>query len=286
MRSLPRFVVTLIAVLLAAIVGWQLWIYYLRAPWTRDGRVLADVVALAPDVSGPVIEVLVHDNQLVHRNDVLFRIDPARFRLALRQAEAQLASRQAALQEAMAEARRFQALNRAEVSEESLQQRLALAAEAAAALRQAEADHDVAQLNLDRSEVRATVDGAVTNFTMRPGDYVAAGQPVLALVDSASFHVMGYFEETKLPAIHVGDPARARMMGDPAAIDGHVESIAGGISNREVTSGDRLLPDVNPTFAWVRLAQRIPVRIAIDRVPPGITLVSGRTATVEIQPAH
>ncbi|MBN8907119.1 MAG: HlyD family secretion protein, partial [Rhodospirillales bacterium] len=139
-----------------------------------------------------------------------------------------------------------------------------------------------AQLNLDRSEVRATVDGSVTNFTMRPGDYVAAGTPVIALVDSASFHATGYFEETKLPRIRIGDRARVRMLGEGGLIEGHVESIASDIANREVSAGERLLPDVNPTFAWVRLAQRIPVRVAIDRVPPGTVLVSGRTATVEV----
>lgn len=282
MRLLTRFLVTLVVVVAAAIVGWQLWAYYLRAPWTRDGRVLADVVALAPDVSGPVVEVLVADNHPVHRGDVLVRIDPARFRLALRTAEAQLLSRQATLREAIRESQRYQALSRSEVSLEAQQQRFAAAEEAAAAVQQAEVDRDTAQLDLDRTELRATVDGIVTNFTMHPGDYVTAGTPVLALVDTASFHATGYFEETKLPRIRIGDRARVRMMGESGLIEGHVESIAGGIANREVTAGERLLPDVNPTFAWVRLAQRIPVRIAIDRVPPGTVLVSGRTATVEV----
>lgn len=285
-RLLSRLLVTLVMVALASVVGWQLWIYYMQAPWTRDGRVLADVVALAPDVSGPVVDVLARDNQAVHRDDVLFRVDPARFRLALRQAEAQLANRQAALRESIREAQRYQALNRSEVSQEAVQQRVALVEQAGAAVQQALADRDVAQLNLERSEVRATVDGVVTNFTMQPGDYVAAGQAVLALVDAASFHVTGYFEETKLPRIHVGDPARVRMMGERVPLEGHVESVAGGIANREVSAGEKLLPDVNPTFSWVRLAQRIPVRIAIDRVPQGTTLVSGRTATVEILPAR
>jgi multidrug resistance efflux pump len=281
-RLLPRLLVTLIAVAVAIGAGWQLWIYYMRAPWTRDGRVLADVVALAPDVSGPVVEVLVQDNQMVRQGDVLFRVDPARFRLALEQADAQMASREAVLAESIREARRYQALTRTEVSQEQVQKRAALAEENAASLRQAQADRDLAQLNLDRTEVKATVNGMVTNFTMRPGDYVTTGQAVLALVDYDSFHATGYFEETKLPRIQVGDRARIQMMGEHGLIDGHVESIAGGISNSEVAAGEKLLPTVNPTFAWVRLAQRIPVRIALDRVPEGTKLVSGRTATIEV----
>jgi multidrug resistance efflux pump len=281
-RFLGRFAVTAIAVGVAGVIGWQLWIYYVEAPWTRDGRVRADVVQLAADVSGLVSDVLVHDNQAVKKNEVLFRIDPARFQIALRDAQANADSKLAASQEAERETNRYNRLNALSVSEEQQQQRGARATEAQAAYQQALASRDVAALNLARSEVRAPVNGFVTNFDMRPGDYVDAGKPLFALIDSDSFYVDGYFEETKLPRIKIGDPARVYLVGERAVIEGHVESIAGGIADRERQGSADLLANVNPTFSWVRLAQRVPVRIALDRVPAEVRLVTGRTATVVV----
>jgi multidrug resistance efflux pump len=283
---LGRFAVTAIAVGIAAIIGWQLWIYYLEAPWTRDGRVRADVVQLAADVSGLVSDVLVHDNQVVKKGDVLFRIDPARFQIALRDAQANVDSKLAASQEAERETARYNRLNALSVSEEQQQQRGAAATEATAAYQQALASRDAAALNLARSQVRAPVNGFVTNFDMRPGDYVDAGKPLFALIDSDSFHVDGYFEETKLPRIKTGDPARVSLVGERSTIEGHVESIAGGIADRERQGSADLLANVNPTFSWVRLAQRVPVRIALDHVPPDVRLVTGRTATVVVLPPN
>jgi multidrug resistance efflux pump len=283
---LGRFSVTAIAVAVAAVVGWQLWIYYLEAPWTRDGRVRVDVVQVAADVSGLVSDVQVHDNQAVKKGDVLFRIDPARFQIALRDSQANVESKLAAEQEADRETARFNQLNTLSVSTEQQQQRGAAAMEAQAAYQQALASRDVAALNLSRSEVRASVNGIVTNFDMRPGDYVDAGRPLFALIDSDSLRVEGYFEETKLPRIKIGDPARVYLIGESAVIDGHVESIAGGIADRERQGSSDLLANVNPTFSWVRLAQRVPVRIALDHVPDGVRLVSGRTATVAVLTAQ
>jgi multidrug resistance efflux pump len=284
-RATGRVTVTLIAVGIAAVIGWQLWIYYLEAPWTRDGRVRADVVQVAADVSGLVSEVLVHDNQEVKKGQVLFRIDPVRFQIALRDAQATVDDKLAAAQEAGRETARYNQLNALSVSQEQQQQRGAAAEEAEAVYQQALADRDLAALNLARSEVRSTVNGYVTNFDMRPGDYIDAGKPVFALVDSDSFHVDGYFEETKLPRIKVGDPARVYLIGESAVIDGHVQSIASGIADRERQGSADLLANVNPTFSWVRLAQRVPVRIALDHVPDSVRLVAGRTATVVVLPA-
>ncbi|HUA76868.1 MAG TPA: HlyD family secretion protein [Acetobacteraceae bacterium] len=279
-----RVLVTLVMVGVAAAVGWRLWVYDMDAPWTRDGVVRADVVTVTTDVSGLVSEVLVHDNEPVRRGQVLFVIDPERFQLAVQEAEAAVADKRAQVAEAAREAGRFQALNTLSVSTEQQQQRDAVAAEDGAAYQQAEADLGVARLNLVRSVVRAPVNGYVTNFQMRPGDYVNAGEPVFALIDSDSFYVDGYFEETRLPGIAVGDPARVQLMGQSGVIEGHVQSIARGIVDRERAEGPDLLANVNPTFSWVRLAQRIPVRIALDHVPPGVRLVMGRTATVDVTP--
>ncbi|SDS83259.1 RND family efflux transporter, MFP subunit [Bradyrhizobium canariense] len=277
-----RFAVTALAVMAAIVVGHYLWVYYMDAPWTRDGRVRADVVAIAPDVSGFVTEVLVHDNQQVHRGDVIFRIDRARFALALQQADAVVAGRRASLDQANSDLKRYRGLTTDAISQQKQEQVLATQLQAKAAYDQAVADRAVAQLNLDRSEVHAAVNGTITNMDLRPGTYVTAGKGVMALVDTDTLHVDGYFEETKLPRIHVGDRVAVHLMGDAAQLTGHVESIAAGIEDRDRGEGTNLLANVNPTFSWVRLAQRVPVRISLDGIPADTTLVAGRSATVEI----
>lgn len=285
LTRLGRFGVTLVVVVIAALVGWRLWTYYMIEPWTRDGRVRADVVGLAPDVSGLVAEVLVRDNQDVHAGDVIFRVDRARFQVAVQQAEAVVANRMATVQEANREAERYAALPNIAVSQEKQQQTATALQQAAAAYQQAQADLALAKLNLDRTEVKATVNGVITNFDLRPGDYVTAGHAVTALVDTDSIHVDGYFEETKLGAIHPGDPATVRLLGREPPLAGRVESIAGGIEDRERGSSSNLLANITPTFSWVRLAQRVPVRVTLDTLPPGVRLLPGQTATVIINPA-
>jgi RND family efflux transporter MFP subunit len=280
---LPRFLVTLIAVILAGLVGWQLWVYYMLDPWTRDGRVRADIVEVAPDVSGLVGQVFIHDNQTVHVSEPIFQIDPVRFQLALRQAVANAASAQATLRQAQSDARRVNGLSGNAVSAQTRDQRNTDVLEAEAAYQSALADQAVAQLNLDRATVRATVNGIVTNFSMQPGDYVTAGNAVAALVDTDSFYIDGYFEETKLPRIAIGDIARVTLLGGSPAITGHVQSIAAGIADTERAESPNLLANINPTFTWVRLAQRVPVRIQLDQVPAGVRLIAGLTATVEIE---
>jgi len=279
---LGRAALTVIAVVAALAVGRALWVYYMESPWTRDGRVRADVVQVAPDVSGFVTEVLVKDNQNVRRGDVLFRIDRARFELALQQADASVAGHRATLDLADADLKRYSALTTDAVSQQKQEQVLAAQLQAKAAYDQAVADRGVARLNLDRSEVRASVNGTITNMDLRPGAYVAAGKGVMALVDTDTLHVEGYFEETKLARIRIGDKVQIRLMGEPVRLTGHVESIAAGIEDRDRAAGTNLLANVNPTFSWVRLAQRVPVRITLDKIPDGMPLVAGRSATVEV----
>lgn len=279
-----RFALTALAVTAAIFVGYRLWTYYMDEPWTRDGRMRADVVAIAPDVSGFVTDVFVRDNQTVRRGDILFQIDRARFALALQQAEAVVAGRRATLEQTTKDLTRYRGLTTDAVSQQKQEQVLAAQQEAKAAYDQAVADRAVAQLNLDRSQVHAPVNGMITNLDLRPGAYVTSGKGVMALVDSDTLRVEGYFEETKLPRIHVGDPVIIRLMGDSNRLKGRVQSIAAGIDDRDRSAGSNLLANVNPTFNWVRLAQRVPVRIALDEVPDGTLLVSGRTATVEVRP--
>ena len=282
-KLLHRSAVTAIAVVAALVVGSYLWGYYMDAPWTRNGRVRADVVAIAPDVSGFVTEIMVRDNQQVRRGDIIFRIDRARFALALQQADAVVAGRRALLDQAASDLKRYRGLTTDAVSQQKQEQVLATQLQAKAAYDQAVADRAVAQLNLDRSEVHASVNGTISNMDLRPGTYVTAGKGVTALVDSDTLHVDGYFEETKLPRIHVGDRVIIHLMGNAARLAGHVESIAAGIEDRDRGEGANLLANVNPTFSRVRLAQRVPVRIALDGIPADGTLVAGRSATVKVQ---
>jgi multidrug resistance efflux pump len=282
--ALGRIGITLLATAAAAWFGWQLWRHYEVEPWTRDGRVKAYVVQVAPDVTGPVTKVHVHDNQQVNAGAPLFEIDRARFELALRQAEAQVTAARAALSQALRENQRNGQLDEL-VSQETREQGETRRDQARATLAQAEVNRDTAKLNLERTRVVSPVDGVVTNLDLRVGAYASASRPVMAVVDRHSFYVEGYFEETKLPGIHLGDPVRVKLMGTRQAISGHVESFAEGIADRDRSTSQNLLPNVNPTFNWVRLAQRIPVRVALDAVPNEVRLVAGQTATVQVLPA-
>lgn len=282
LRFLVQAVVTA-AIVLATLAGiYDLWVRYQIEPLTRDGKVRADVVPIAPDVSGLVTDVQVQDNEKVKAGQVLLVIDPSRYRIALTQAAANVERQRAGYEEAVREDRRNRSMPNV-VADEVTQQGTARAEQLHADLTQAIAARELAALNLERTLVRAPVDGIVTNVDLQPGVYLNAGKAAMALVSEKSLRVEGYFEETKLPAIHVGDPASVHLMGVAEVIQGHVQSIAGGVEDRERAGGDAQLANVNPAFTWVRLAQRIPVRIAIDAVPPGVLLVPGQTATVEVQ---
>lgn len=280
--SAGRMLFTLVVVLVAAAVGWQLWSYYMLEPWTRDGRVRADVVTVAADVSGLVSDVFVHDNEKVTKGQKLFQIDQRRFQYALDQAKADVASRQATVDQAKRDLERSKSLSSVAVTVQQVEQRQQTVDVDQAELDAANAALEVAQLNLERSTVLAPVNGIVTNFALLPGRYVNAGASVFALIDSDTYRVEGYFEETKLRRIHIGEEANVKLIGDPRVLSGHVDSIAYGIEDQNRTTSSELLAFVNPTFSWVRLAQRIPVRIKLDHVPPDLLLVSGRTATVSV----
>jgi len=285
-QRVARFAVTAVAVAAAAWAGLRLWDHYERAPWTRDGRVRANVVQIAADVSGLVTAVPVHDNQPVQAGTLLFEVDRARYTLALRQAQVALTAQRTALAQADRENRRNTGLGTL-VSQEAAEQAHTRVDQARANVAQAEVAVDAARLNLERAEVRAPADGLVTNLDLRQGSYATVGHPVLALVDARSFYVEGYFEETKLARIHLGDAVRVTPMGQGASFTGRVESLAAGIADRDRSTGANLLPSVNPTFNWVRLAQRVPVRVKLDPLPDGTQLVAGQTVTVQVvEPAR
>jgi RND family efflux transporter MFP subunit len=276
-----RVLATLSILALALVGARRLWIHYNLEPWTRDGRVRADIVQVSPDVSGLVTEVRVTNNQLVNKDDVLFVLDRPRFELALHQAEASVAAIAVALAQARRENERNRNLKDLATTEQ-VEEGQSKVDQLVAQLNSARAQRDVATLNLDRTTIRAPVNGIVTNVDLRPGDYATVGRQLLALVDTDTIHVDGYFEETKLPWIRVGDRALVHIMGIKATLHGSVESIAAGIEDRERSASSTALANVNPTFSWVRLAQRIPVKIKLDPTNRDIRLIAGRTATVSI----
>lgn len=308
-RKIISMVITGSLVLVSIWAGVSLFTYYQDDPWTRDGRIRADIVQIAPDVGGLVTAIHFDHDQRVKRGDVLFEIDRSRYEIALNEAKvgvqqakadleaARFAARstEANLAEARREARRDtglgellpseateQSQTRARDLEARLGQSHAQVAQAVAHLAAAHNALDLAQLNLTRTKVVAPVDGYMSDFTLRVGNYVEAGSPVLALVDTSTLRVEGYFEETKLAKIHLGQKASIHAMGEAKPLHGHVTSIAAGIKDHDRTGSPDMLPAINPSFSWVRLPQRIPVRIHIDDAPKDLALISGRTVSVSL----
>jgi multidrug resistance efflux pump len=280
--SVGQILLTLIVVVIAAAVLWKLVDYYMFAPWTRDGHVRADVIQVAPDVSGLITEVKVVDNQQVKQGEVLFVIDQARYTLALRNAQATAQQRRATLDQARREDARNRALGNL-VAREVVEETHSRVETATAALADAEVAIDTARLNLQRTVIVSPVDGYLNDRAPRVGEYISAGRAVLSVVDMHSFRVDGYFEETKLHGIDIGQPVDIKVMGEPGVLRGHVLSIVAAIEDRDRQQSQNLLPNVNPAFSWVRLAQRIPVRVALDEVPADFRMIAGRTATVSVR---
>jgi multidrug resistance efflux pump len=276
--------ITLITVGLAVALSWAMWDAYMGAPWTRDGTVRVYVVTMAPEVAGRIVEFPVADNKFVHKGDLLMVIDPRDYRIAVSRTEAAVKQAQANARNAEIESQRRQKLNVNAVSVEEQQIYATTAVADQAQVQQALANLDQARVNLERTEVRSPVNGWVTHLLAQLGDYANVGQNILSIVNADSFWVDGYFEEINLGSIREGDPAEVKLMGYSQIVRGHVESIARAINVPNAQSNQEGLATVNPIFTWVRLAQRIPVRIHIDEVPEGVVLSAGMTATVQIDP--
>jgi multidrug resistance efflux pump len=285
-RRVVPLLVTAAAVALAAWLGAKAWDVYLGAPWTRDGTVRAYVVTMAPEVAGRIVNLPVADNQFVHKGDLLVQIDPTDYKIAVNLAEAAARQAQANAENVQREAQRRQELTTLAVTVEEKQTYASNAAIAQAQYQQAVARLDQARVNLERTEIRSPVDGWVTNLLAQQGDFATTGEKLIALTDANSFWVDGYFEETSLGPIRVGDSAEVKLMGYPQIVRGHVQSITRAINVANAQPNGQGVATVNPIFTWVRLAQRVPVRIQIDKVPDGVVLVAGMTATVQIDRAH
>src|SRR5882724_4328893 len=283
LRIFPMLI-TLATIGVAVVLGRAMWDAYMGAPWTRDGTVRAYVVTMAPEVAGRIVELPVADNQFVHKGDLLMVIDPTNFKIAVSLAEAAVQQAQANAQNMQRESKRRQELTTLAVTVEEKETFASNALATQAQYQQAVANLDQVRVNLQRTEIRSPVNGWVTNLLAQLGDFANVGQNEISLVDADSFWVDGYFEETNLEPIQVGDPASIKLMGYSQIVRGHVGSIARGINVANAQPNGQGLANVNPIFTWVRLAQRIPVRIHIDEVPEGVVLSAGMTATVQIDP--
>jgi len=285
-RETFKTAATLLILVLATIAALVIWDSYVTAPWTRDGSVRVQVASIAPQVSGQITEVQVVDNQFVHQGDVLYVIDPFDFQVALDTDKAQLRQKATDLQVKRMQAERRQHLNDLATTPEEQQQYVGNAAQAQAALDAAQAQVAQADINLKRTQVRSPVNGYVTNLLMRVGDYAHEGTTNISVIDADSYWIDGYFEETKMAHVCVGDRAEAALMGYRDPIVGQVQTVTRGISVSNAAPSTQGLPSVDPVYTWVRLAQRVPVRIRITDVPAGVPLISGMTATVTIRGAE
>ena len=282
-RSL-RLTITLCLLLLAILLGYQRYADYLLNPWTRDGQVRAQVIQITPQVNGQIVELPIRDNQVVKAGDLLFRIDPRPYQAALEDAEAAISGASINVAQAQDELDRGKALTKRDpgvVAQFRLVQLANNLKEAQALKTRAQAVRDSAQLNLEFTEVRASVDGYVTNLELRLGSQAVASRAALALIDRNSFWVHGFFKESELAGMQSGDRAQVTLMTYPdQPLDAVVDSIGWGIAQPDGSPGHNLLPSVSPTFQWIRLAQRVPVRVHLLLVPEDINLRVGTTASV------
>src|SRR4030081_826154 len=281
MQTVVRVLLTLVLLVVAVFLSYDLARYYLYSPWTRDARVRANVVTVAPDVSGYVDDIRVRNNQFVRKGAVLLIIDQERYRLALADAEATLAARQAQHLMLLDQYQRRSKLSPGyTITVENLDNARRQSETATANYQQAIASRDTAALNLKRTEVRASVNGFITNLNLAQGTFASQGKAVMALIDSDSYRVEAYFEETKIPHVKPGASAEIYLMDGSPPLQGTVLGVARGITDQDNKDGPELLSSINPTFTWVRLAQRIPVTIDLTRVPPGVLISAGMTCTV------
>ncbi|ACS87425.1 p-hydroxybenzoic acid efflux pump subunit AaeA [Musicola paradisiaca] len=291
-KKLSRVAMTLIVVAAAAVALVKVWSFYTESPWTRDAKFTADVVAIAPDVSGLLTSVRVQDNQPVQQGDVLFVVDQPRYQQALEEAQADVSYYQALAEEKKRESTRRLRLGVQVMSREEIEQSGNALQTTQHQLAKAQAQLALAKLDLERTVVRAPADGWITNLNVHSGEFITRGTTAVALVKKDSFYLLAYMEETKLAGIRPGSQVEITPLGSNQILRGTVDSISAGIANSSSTVGSKGLATVDASLEWVRLAQRVPVKIRLtqqwgDRYPAGTTatvLVTGEQ-TPEVQSA-
>lgn len=280
-RKFSRTAITVILVILAFIAIFHAWVYYTESPWTRDARFSADVVAIAPDVSGLITEVDIKDNQLVKKGQTLFVIDRPRYEKALDEAEADVAYYQALAAEKRREAGRRNKIGTVALSREELDQANSSLQTVEHQLAKSQAVRDLARLDLERTVIRAPSDGWITNLNVYGGEFITRGSTAVALVKAGTFYVIAYMEETKLEGVRPGYRAEITPLGSTRVLKGTVDSVASGVTNASSSVDSKGMATIDSNLEWVRLAQRVPVRIRLDK-QVGNLWPAGTTATVII----
>lgn len=281
-----RYLVTFILVLSA--VGTLFYSYqnYHFEPWTRDAQVRASIVQITPRVTGQVIAVHINDNAKVKKGDLLFEIDDSVYIANLHKSTAAIKQAAAAVDKALNEQRRslrLEKLTPGAVPVLTLNNLENAVQIANANLEAAKATEETMQLNLDFTKVYAPTDGYITNFHLRVGAQVIAYSPVVALIDENSFWIEGFFKENDIKGVADNDKAYVTLLThSDQRLEGYIQSISYGIAKTDGSTGTDLLPNVNANFQWIRLAQRIPVKVKLTQVPDNIQLRVGMTASVKI----
>jgi multidrug resistance efflux pump len=285
-KTLIKLTLTLAILATAGYFGYHKFRDYFDNPWTRDGQVRTQVIQVTPRVSGMIVAIHVADNQYVHQGDPLFDIDPSVYALKVRQAEAQLKRSEETSEGYKIEYDRVLSIakrDKGAVSQKDLNRNRVNYLKSLSDIDVAKERLYNAKLNLSYCSVKAEVDGWVSNINFQIGTQAVANHPLLALVDKGTFWVFGFFREDKVADVRVGDEARVTLMAYPdTPLKGKVESIAWGIAPSDGNPGQNLLPSVKPVFQWIRLAQRIPVRIKLDPLPKNVKLRVGMTASVMV----
>jgi len=286
MKKIIKLLLTLTILGTAGFFAYNKYRVYIDNPWTRDGQVRTQVIQVTPRVNGMVTKIHVSDNQKVKIGDLLFEIDPSQYDVKLKQAEARLQRTLEAAKGTKIEFERVKniyAKDKGAVSQKDMVRNETNYYKSLADIDSSEESVNTAKLNLSYTKVYAEVDGYVSNINFQIGSQASAGHPILALVDENSYWVFGFFREDAIPQVEVGDKAMVTLLSYPdTPLSGKVESIAWGIAHSDGNPGNNLLPSVKPVFQWIRLAQRIPVRIKLDKLPENVKLRFGLTASVMI----
>jgi len=280
-RNISRTAITMVLVILAFIAIFRAWVFYTESPWTRDARFSADVVAIAPDVAGLITQVNVHDNQLVKKGQVLFTIDQPRYQKALEEAQADVAYYEALANEKRREAGRRNQLGVQAMSREEIDQANNTLQTVLHQLAKAQATRDLAKLDLERTVIRAPANGWITNLNVYAGEFITRGSTAVALVKQDSFYILAYMEETKLEGVRAGYRAEITPLGSNQVLKGTVDSVAAGVTNSSSSNDNKGMATIDSNLEWVRLAQRVPVRIRLD-LQQGNLWPAGTTATVVV----
>ena len=286
LKKLIKLLFTLAILGTAAWFGYHKYRDYMENPWTRDGQVRTQVIQVAPRVTGMVTKIHVADNQKVKKGDLLFELDPSQYELKVRQAQARLQRTLEAAKGTKIEYERVKkiyAKDKGAVSQKDLVRNETNYFKSLADIDSSTEALNNAKLNLSYTKVYAEIDGYVSNITFQIGTQATANKPILALVDTSSYWVFGFFREDKIPNVQIGDDAVVTLMAYPdTPLKGKVESIGWGIALADGNPGNNLLPSIKPVFQWIRLAQRIPVRIKLDTLPDNVKLRFGLTASVMV----